>query len=168
MKWRLIMVLISAACGSIAPHQVDPLDDAIRSYNDGVRWGRYELAAAYIAPKERAQFVDDADERSKDLHITQFEVVQVERRGSRAANAHVKVEWYKESEGTLRETHARQTWEKHGRAWLMVHETRVRGHEMPGLPEPSAPELPDSTSEPLDSTNPAVRAPPGTGPLKGG
>ena len=32
-----------------------------------------------------------------------------------------------------------QTWERHGKAWMMVDETRVRGAEMPGLPEPADP-----------------------------
>jgi hypothetical protein len=31
-----------------------------------------------------------------------------------------------------------QTWEKHGKGWLLVDERRLRGHEMPGLPEPLA------------------------------
>jgi hypothetical protein len=31
-----------------------------------------------------------------------------------------------------------QTWEKHGKGWLLVDETRVHGPEMPGLPEPLA------------------------------
>ena len=44
--------------------------------------------------------------------------------------------WYKDSEGTLHETQAVQTWELHGKAWLMVDESRLRGAEMPGLHEP--------------------------------
>ena len=30
---------------------------------------------------------------------------------------------------------ALQTWEKHGKTWWMVDETRVKGYEMPGLQE---------------------------------
>lgn len=153
MKPWVIIFLV--ACGSLTPQPVDPLDDAIRQYNDGVRWGRYETAATRIAPKERAQFVNDADERSKDLRITQYDIVQVERRGARAANVHVKIEWYKDNEGTLRETHAKQTWEKHGGTWLMVQEARLRGHEMPGLPEP----VPSTGSEPAAPTGPEPVAP---------
>jgi hypothetical protein len=48
----------------------------------------------------------------------------------------VKVSWYKDSEGTLRETQAMQTWERHGKTWLIVDEARLRGTEMPGLREP--------------------------------
>ena len=52
----------------------------------------------------------------------------------------VKVSWYLDSVGTLRETHAMQTWERKGKAWWIVKEERVRGDEMPGLPEPRDPE----------------------------
>lgn len=147
MKAWLFAISACVVVGCGGPQASDPLGDAIRSYNDGVRWGRYEVAANHIAPKERAQFVDDADERAKDLRITQYDVVQVERRGKSAATVHVKVEWYKESEGTLHETHAKQTWEKHGGAWIMVQEARLRGFEMPGLPEPPSSEQP-AVSEP--------------------
>lgn len=146
MKAWLFAVATFMLVGCGGPQTSDPLGDAVRSYNEGVRWGRYEVAATHIAPKERAQFVDDADERAKDLKITQYDVVRVERRSARAATVHVKVEWYKESEGTLHETHAKQTWEKHGGAWLMVEEARFRGSEMPGLPEPPASEAPATMS----------------------
>lgn len=155
MKTWLFAVSAWIVLGCGGPQTTDPLGDAVRSYNDGVRWGRYEVAANHIAPKERSQFVDDADERAKDLRITQYDVVRVERRGKRAAEVHVKVEWYKESEGTLHETHAKQTWEKQGGAWLMVQEARLRGVEMPGLPEPPSPEPPSpEPPEPVEPSEP--------------
>ena len=46
------------------------------------------------------------------------------------------MEWYSDSEGTVHETHATQTWEKRGKDWMMVDEARLKGTEMPGLPEP--------------------------------
>jgi hypothetical protein len=61
--------------------------------------------------------------------------VKVDPRGERAAHVQVKLTWYKASEGTVRETHALQTWERHGKLWWMVDETRLRGAEMPGLAE---------------------------------
>jgi hypothetical protein len=37
--------------------------------------------------------------------------------------------------GIVHETHARQSWERKGKAWLIVDERRTRGEEMPGLAE---------------------------------
>ena len=130
----MLLCLALAACHP--PKSGDTLGDSIRQYNDGVRWGRYEVAAVHVPAKERSQFVDEADERSKDLKITDYEVVKVEQKGERVAEVQVKVSWYKDSEGTLRETQAMQTWERHGKTWLIVDEARLRGTEMPGLREP--------------------------------
>lgn len=130
--------LMLAACHP--PKSGDTLGDSVRSYNDGVRWGRYEVAAVHVPAKERSQFVDDADQRAKDLKITDYEVVKVDQTGDRVAQVQVKVSWYKDSEGTLRETQAMQTWERHGKTWLIVDEARLRGTEMPGLREPPTPE----------------------------
>jgi len=131
-----LLVTMLAACGAV--QQPEQLTDAVRSYNDGVRWQRFEVAAVHVPPKQRSQFVDEADERSHDVKITDYDVVKVEERGPKEARVQIKMSWYKDSEGTLHETQAMQTWEKHGKGWLMVDETRVRGPEMPGLPEPLA------------------------------
>ncbi|HET9993717.1 MAG TPA: hypothetical protein VFQ65_34505 [Kofleriaceae bacterium] len=132
---RLAMMLVLAACGA-APRAGDTLVDSIRAYNDGVRWGRFEVAAIHIPAKERSQFVDDNDERAKDLKITQYDVVNVDQKGDREAKVHIKMEWYSDREGTVHETHAVQTWERRGKDWIMVDEARLKGTEMPGLPEP--------------------------------
>jgi hypothetical protein len=126
--------LVLAAC--TPPKSGDTLGESIRSYNDGVRWQRYEVAAIHVPERERSMWVDEADQRSKDLKITDYEVVKVEQKGDRVAEVQVKMSWYKDSEGTLRETQATQTWERHGKTWLIVDEARLRGTEMPGLREP--------------------------------
>jgi hypothetical protein len=132
------MLVFVVACGGLAPRQGDTLGDSVRAYNDGVRWGRFEVAAIHIPAKQRSQFVDEADQRAKDLKITEYDIVRVDQHGDREARVQVKLEWYRDSEGTVHETHAVQTWEHHGKDWLMVDEARLRGVEMPGLPEPVA------------------------------
>src|SRR6476659_9312040 len=127
----LLFAMVLAGCGGM--QQPEPLTEAVRSYNDGVRWERFEIAAVHVPPKQRSAFVDGADQRAHDLKITDYDVVKVEPRGEKEARVQIKMSWYKESEGTVHETQAVQTWEKHGKGWLMVDETRVRGPEMPGL-----------------------------------
>lgn len=141
---RAILLACLVACG--AAQRPEPLGDAVRSYNDGVRWERFAVAAVHVPPKERATFVDEADQRAKDIKITDYDIVKIEPRGEREAKVQVKLSWYKDSEGTLHETHSIQTWERQGKGWLMVDESRLRGPEMPGLPEPLAS---DAVREPL-------------------
>jgi hypothetical protein len=133
-RTALGVLIFLSACGA-APG-VDTLADSVRSYNDGIRWGRYEVAAIHIPAKERSKFVDDSDERAKDVKITEYDVVNVDQKGAKEAKVHIKMSWYSDREGTLHETHAVQTWEKQGKEWLLVEESRSRGTEMPGLPEP--------------------------------
>ncbi len=136
MKQLISFVLVvAAACGG-SQQTTETLAESIRSYNEGVRWQRYELAAVSIPPRERSRFVEAMDQRSEDLKITDYEVVKVDRVNDKEAKVQVKMSWYKDSEGTLHETHATQTWERTGKLWLMVEETRHRGDEMPGLQEP--------------------------------
>lgn len=133
--WICLVLATAAACGG-AEKPLDSLTETVRAYNDGVRWGRFTTAAAYIPAAQRAERVDEWDQRAKDLDITDYEILNVVAHGDRNAKVEIKMSWYKESEGTLHETAAVQTWERRGKTWLMVDEARLRGTEMPGLPEP--------------------------------
>lgn len=134
---RLFMlgVLVFVACGA-TQQNTDTLADSIRSFNDQVRWGRYTVAAAKIPAAERSQFIEEMDQRERDVKISDYEIVNVDASGPKEAKVHLKVSWYRSSEEILRETHSLQTWERRGKLWFMVQEARTRGAEMPGLPEP--------------------------------
>jgi hypothetical protein len=136
----LCVAFLIAGCGG-RQQAAEGLSESIRSFNEGIRWERFSVAAARVPAVERSRFVEDMDQRAEDLKITDYEIVQVDNRGSKEARVHVKLSWYRTSEGTLRETHALQTWERQGKAWMMVAEARMRGAEMPGLSdrEPSTP-----------------------------
>lgn len=136
MRAVLIAVLL-LACGAPQVRSEHDLSESIRQFNEGIRWERFAAAATSIPPPQRSQFVDEMDQRASDLKITDYEIVNVAPRGSNEAHVQIKLSWYKASEGTVHETHAIQTWERHGKVWLMVDETRLRGAEMSGLPGPS-------------------------------
>ena len=136
MKRSIVCVILLAACA--AAKQPDTLAESIRGYNDGIRWGRYSIAATRIPEEERSKFADEMDARSEDLRITDYEIIRVDQVGKNEAKVQIKISWYLDSVQTLRETHAMQTWERKAKTWLMVEEKRVRGAEMPGLPEPAA------------------------------
>jgi hypothetical protein len=125
-------VLAIAACG--APRQnTETLADSVRSYNDGVRWQRFSIAASRLPADERSRFVDDMDARAKDVQITDYEVLRIDERGDREARVQVKMSWFHAKQQIVRETHAMQSWERHGKLWFMVDETFLRGDQMPGL-----------------------------------
>jgi hypothetical protein len=140
MRRLLCIAILIAGCAG-RQQSAEGLTESIRSFNEGIRWERFSVAAARVPAPERSQFVEDMDQRAEDLKITDYEIVRVDNRGTQEARVHVKLSWYRTSEGTLRETHALQTWERQGKAWMMVDEARMRGAEMPGLADrvPSTP-----------------------------
>ena len=129
----LLITLVALGCGAPQVKSENDLSESIRQFNDGVRWERFAVAASSIPPPQRSQFVDEMDERADDVKITDYEVLNVDTRGPREARVQIKLSWYKPSQGTVHETHALQTWERHGKVWWMVDETRLRGADMPGL-----------------------------------
>ena len=150
MKRLIPIMFLVAACGG-RQQNTETLAESIRSFNEGVRWQRYEVAATSIPPRERSKFVEMMDERSEDLKITDYEIVRVDRRSDKQAQVQVKVSWYMDNEGTLHQTHAMQTWERKGKQWLMIDQSRFRGDEMPGLLERLRDE--DEDQETTDSTH---------------
>jgi hypothetical protein len=147
---KAIWFVVLAGCASAK--QGDTLADSVRAYNDGVRWERFEVAAVHVPPKERSTFLDMTDERAHDLKITEYDVVKIDQKDDHEATVQVKMSWYRESEGTLKETQALQQWEKHGKTWWMVDEARLKGQEMPGLEEPVGSPVGLGAQEPLSKT----------------
>ncbi len=136
MMRRLVFALSLAACMPPTTRGA-ALFDAARTYTEGVRWERFEAAAVVLPPAERAAFLDERDVLAKDLRITDSEIIRVKEHG-RTAEVSVKHGWYKDSEGTLRETVVKQAWERQGKAWRLVDEYRARGDAMPGVRERDA------------------------------
>jgi len=132
----VLVIAVAAAAAAACSHvpKGESLLDTARTYNDGVRWERFAAAATAVPPREREAFLDERDELAEDLRITDYEIVRVKERDD-SAEIQVKLSWYLDSEGTVRDTWARQSWERHGRSWRIVAEERVRGAAMPGLPD---------------------------------
>jgi len=125
----VLAVVIAPGC---ARPRGPALRDAVRTYNDGVRWERFTAAAAVVPSRERDQFLDERETLARDLRITDYEVVRVDERGDHA-RIRVKLTWYLDSEGTVRETWVAQAWERRGHGWMVTDEQRVRGADMPGV-----------------------------------
>ena len=132
-----LAIPFSFGCGGV-PKAGETLMESVQTYNEGVRWERFAAAASRLPAAERMAFIDAADARSKDLKVTDYEVVRVAAMSDKIAKVQVRLSWYRETEGTLRETHAVQTWKRSGKVWVLQSQARLRGPEMPGVAEADA------------------------------
>lgn len=136
MKHAILGLLVLAGACAPPSAQGYALTDAVRTYTEGMKWERFEAAAAVLSPAERDEFLDERDVLAKNLRITEIEILRLTQRGQRA-EVHVKLIWYRDDEGVVHESVAAQRWERHGKRWRLVDEHRARGDEMPGLREDS-------------------------------
>lgn len=150
----LLVVAVVAGCAA-GTRSPEPLANAVRLYNDGVRWQRFEQAAQKRPPAQRDDFLDERDQVHEDLRIHDYEVVRVRYGPDRLqARVQVKYSWYLDSRGVVHETHAVQRWEHHDGLWTITGETRLRGTPMPGLAEPAGAGEADASGEPDESEEP--------------
>jgi hypothetical protein len=132
----LILLVLGAGCRTPAQKR-EEFGNAVRMYNEGVRWQRFDHAAAYIPSAERGDFIDERVDLEKELRIDDFEILRSDLEGSgHRAKVRVRYTWHMDREGIVHETSASQSWELRGQRWLMVEERRVRGPSMPGLVDP--------------------------------
>ncbi len=156
MLWWVLGALV-AGCGA-TPRTQDCMN-AIRGYNDAMRWQRLPEAAGFIAAAEREAFLDEQEELADELRIDDYEVTRMRAAGRDRAWAQVKYTWHLDNVGTVNETTTEQAWERHGKRWMMAEERRTRGETMPGVAEP----LDDSPREamiPADDGESEAAGPP--------
>jgi hypothetical protein len=132
---RLLLCALCLACAASAKDGEDLLSE-VRLYSEGIRWKKYQDAAARIPPGEREAFLDQREDLEDELHIDDYEIGRVKiRKGKDGALVQVKYTWHLDSLGVVYDTVVEQVWERRGVHWLRTAETRKRGERMPGLEE---------------------------------
>jgi hypothetical protein len=130
---RLLPLLLLVACAS-RQKQTENLLETSQRFQEGLRWQRFEDAAALVPPEQRESFLDEHDKLSKELRIDDYEVIRVHFATSHdEAMVQVKYTWHLDREGLVKETVTDQRWRRHGNAWWMEEEIVKRGDAMPGV-----------------------------------
>jgi hypothetical protein len=139
----LWLLLTLAACAGAAKANDDFMAD-IRSFQEGLRWRKYDVAADFVPAEKREKFLDAHDETDTDLRIDDYELMRVKLNDSHeTAQVRVKYTWHLDSVGTVHDTVVDQHWEKQGKMWRILASEHQRGEEMPRAAVVSGgPELP--------------------------
>ena len=120
----LVCVLaLLGGCSSMAERERDTrLDDALRAYEKGIRWGEYGMAVALIKPRE----VPRRPVTRRDLEpyrITGYEIVSRTPAGDDGAEIEIVVEIgaYDVNRGVVFATEDRQRWyfDEEANSWFL-------------------------------------------------
>jgi len=129
------MVLLVCACGN-SPKDGQDLLGEVRLYAEGIRWRKYEDAAARIPPGQREAFLDQRESLDDELHVDDYEIDRVKLKDDKdKAIVQLTYTWHLDSVGVVYDTVIEQVWEMRGPRWLRISESRKRGERMPGVGE---------------------------------
>jgi len=142
-----------------AQRREDNLIRQARSFNDDIRWARWEQLPESLPRDEALLMRARASAIGDDLVMADYEVTGISfASGSEAATVRVRFDWYTKREPTLRSTSLEQRWENKSGRWLLMRQARTRGDRLALFPEPatSAP----GAAPPPDGGAPAAAAKP--------
>lgn len=136
---RVLWLLLASGCmAGMGYSTLDQITNAAREYNDDVRWGRYDEAAAHVPAAERQRFLERHAALEDELEIADFEMtdVQVDKQKG-AGSARVEYTWSLKRRGIVEKTTTRQRWERRDGDWVLASETRVKGAPLVLFDEPA-------------------------------
>ena len=130
-----IATLLAACMGGFAER--DLLLDAVREYNDGVRWGRLDQATSHLPIAARQRLTERLATLGDELEFSEYDLGRIDVEGERA-RVRVDVSWLIKRRGLLERTTLEQSWQRKGSSWLLIQENRVAGAPLPLWDEPVA------------------------------
>lgn len=119
-----LLVLGAGACGG-ADTRRDDLLQAVRSFNEALRWATYESAARWVPADRREAFLAGLRDGVGPRRITEFTIrrLRVEPGPVDRAVAVVEMAWYRLPDTTVHTEVRYQTWRYEGRRWWMTEES---------------------------------------------
>ena len=127
MKIRLLTLLLlgSAACVTpIIPPTMPDVEESAREYNNDVRWGRWQEAAAQVEPERRKAFLAMFDDSDRPFRFTEVEVLNSKPLSDDGTEMEllVSLEYYRLP--SVKERKVRQTqvwrWDVNEEKWLVT------------------------------------------------
>jgi hypothetical protein len=127
---RLSWIISLCLVGSCASHlqDRDTLEKAVEELNEGVRWGRHDVAIRRLPPQLQRPYLDRVEQLGDQLAIVDFETTRVTSSDDgRAAIVRIEVQWYLQSEGVTHKTVVDERWERIDSYWMLTGSSRARG-----------------------------------------
>jgi len=136
-RWlqRLVAGLSPVAIGGLVAACTAPmtpaakLNDVVQETNLAMRMGRNDIAIEHVSIEGRAQFIAHHKKWGGDVSIVDVDYGGIEKITEAEAVVLVEFQWFRPSEGQLRNTVVRQTWknDKGSGPWWLAAEERASG-----------------------------------------
>ena len=136
LRWIIAGVLLATtlACGP-RDRGID-LKEAVRTYNQRLRWNAYEQASMFVAVEKRAEWLAARTAGAAGLHITDVQIVRLQKpdAGEQTVEVLVALSWYRMPETTVRSAVWAQVWQEQEARWRVIDEHIVDDEAAPAPP----------------------------------
>jgi hypothetical protein len=133
----LLLVIGAPACGGFNSDR-DALQEAVRSYNDNLRWERYREASTALPADRREGWVRSMERAGRTIRVVDYEITPVEVAETQAIVI-VDLTYYRQPAVTLVQSRRMQTWRHAEGRWHLEADEEAPLEEEP--PPTTLPEL---------------------------
>jgi hypothetical protein len=121
-----MLVTTWAGCASGLSDR-DELIEAVSRFNDDLRWGRWESATVWMAPRARREFLRELPRTTHGgaLQTADIEVIGMQPLPGGRAVVRVERSWYLLTDSELRHGLFEQRWEQMDGAWRLTAERQL-------------------------------------------
>lgn len=114
------------------------LKDAVRAYNQRLRWNAYEQASQFVNPETRAAWLAARTASAGGLKITDIQVVRLQKPDpeDRTVEVLVSLTWYRLPDTRINQAVWAQTWQEKEARWRLIDEKVVEQGQREAAPPP--------------------------------
>ncbi len=118
------------SAGCMVQNTREKLTEAIREYNNAIRWRNMDWAIQHVPKEQRDSFISE-QRKLQNLQVTLCEIGTIKIVDSDHARAMIKIEWYLTNRGVVRTTYVEQTWKQKNGDWQVVEQRLLKGPPLP-------------------------------------
>ena len=124
-------LIVAASCAGHMTKK-DFLVMAIREFNDGIRWGKIDVAATHLPLPARKLLAERYGRVEDELEVMDYEIQRIDvAPGGKTALVRVDMSWSHKRRGPVDRTVLEQSWEEQNAGWWMTRQTRIKGTPLP-------------------------------------
>lgn len=124
---RIALVLaLGAGCATTAKSassdDLETLRRSVKAYNEAFRWKNFERAASFLPKDMRLAFIATHEDDEKNLHVEEYQILQVRLSGERAAKVELRVTYMMLPSVVVKTRRITQHWHLIDDQWVLETE----------------------------------------------